>query len=277
MTSPYADLERPPLSRAALTAALGRNTGPAASVWRRIAVVPQTRSTNADVAAAARAGEPEGLVVVAEHQTAGRGRLDRVWTSPPRAGLTFSMLLRPGVPPAALPLLPLLVATGAAAALTELTEVEVRVKWPNDLLVDGRKVAGLLAEAVDGAVVVGLGLNVSTRAAELPVPEATSLAIEAGRPVDRQPLLLAILRAVAAAYQPWVDGAGAAATVLPAFRARCATIGAAVEVGLPSGEVLTGAAVDVDDAGRLVVESAAGPRAISAGDVRHVRPARAHG
>jgi BirA family biotin operon repressor/biotin-[acetyl-CoA-carboxylase] ligase len=151
-------------------------------------------------------------------------------------------------------------------------QIAASLKWPNDLVVDGRKLAGLLAEAVDGAVVVGVGLNVSTRSAELPRADATSLAIETGRPMDRQPLLLAVLRAVAVAYAPWVSSGGSAAAVLPGYRARCATVGARVEVALPSGEILAGTAVDVDDYGRLIVRSAAGERAVSAGDVRHVRP-----
>lgn len=278
MTSPYADLDRPPLSPRALAGALARHTG-AARLWREVRVVAETASTNADVAAAARAGEPEGLVVVAEHQRAGRGRLDRVWTSPPRAGLTFSMLLRPPLPAPARPLLPLLVATAAAVAAAERAELDVRLKWPNDLVVGDRKVAGLLAEAVLGgapgvadAVIVGIGLNVSTRRAELPRADATSLVLERGAPVDRQALLLAVLRAVAEAYVDWVDAGGSPTAVLPRYRALSATLGRPVRVELPSGEALVGTAVEVDDGGRLVVDTPAGRRAVSAGDVVHVRP-----
>ena len=272
MTSPYADLDRPPLSARALRAALDRDPD-AAALWTDVRVVPTTGSTNADVSAAARAGAEEGLVVVAEHQSAGRGRLDRAWTSPPRAGLTFSVLLRPQVPPAALPLLPLLVATAAAAGVEDRAAVEVRLKWPNDLLIGDRKVAGLLAEASGRAVVVGMGLNVSTRRDELPGPAATSLAVEADAPVDRHTVLLAILRAVASAYLTWVESGGAAEAVLPGYRARCSTLGRPVRVLLPSGAELAGTAVDVDDGGRLVVEGPGGTRAVSAGDVTHVRPA----
>jgi BirA family transcriptional regulator, biotin operon repressor / biotin---[acetyl-CoA-carboxylase] ligase len=271
MSSPYADLDRPPLSPRAIDAALRHHVG-AAQMWRRVRVVAQTGSTNADVAAAASAGEAEGLVVVAERQGAGRGRLDRTWTSPPRAGLTFSLLLRPAVPVAARPLLPLLVATAAAAAASERTELDVRLKWPNDLVVDDRKVGGLLAEAIGDAVVVGVGVNVSTRPAELPRADATSLAIESGGPVDRQALLLAILRAVSDHYVRWLAQGGAARDVLARYRAASATIGRQARVQLPAGDVLTGTAVDVDEGGRLLIDGPAGRRAVSAGDVVHVRP-----
>src|SRR5688572_10187240 len=123
----YEDLARPPLRAPALR--------PGTPPWREVRVLRETGSTNEDCAAAARAGEPEGLVVVAESQTGGRGRLGRTWVSPPRAGLTFSMLFRPAVPPARLPWLPLLVGTSVAREVARMAEVDVRLKWPNDLLV----------------------------------------------------------------------------------------------------------------------------------------------
>lgn len=249
-------------------------------MWRDVRVVAATGSTNADVAAAARAGAPEGLVVVAEQQHAGRGRLGRSWVSPPRAALTLSMLFRPGaaVPAAARPLLPLLVATAVAGAASERTDVDVRLKWPNDLVVpaaDGdHKVAGLLAEVVADAVVVGVGLNVSTRRDELPRADATSLALACGQPVDRLPLLLAILRALERSYAAWRASGGAADAVLPAYRRLCATLGRRVRVELPGGAMLVGEAVDVDGAGRLVVATDGERHVLSAGDVVHLRPAR---
>lgn len=269
MTSPYADLTRPPLSAAAVAAALRH--GDAADRWREVRVVPATESTNADVAAAARAGAAEGLVLVAEHQTAGRGRLDRTWVSPPRAGLTMSLLLRPTVAQPAWALLPMLVATATASAVEQRTGVEIRLKWPNDLLAGRRKVAGLLAELAGDAVVVGVGINVSNRRDELPRGDATSLALEADEPVDRLPLLLAILRAVAAAYDDWLADGGAAGPVVAAYRSRSATIGRDVRVELPGGAELVGRASDVDDAGRLLVDAATGVVPVSAGDVVHLR------
>lgn len=266
--SPYADLSRPPLSQSVLRRAL---TGD--PTWDELLVVASTGSTNVDVAAQARAGRAEGLVLVAEQQHTGKGRLDRTWTSPPRAGLTFSMLLRPEVEPARWPLLSLLVATAAAYAIGERTEVDARVKWPNDLVVGDRKLAGLLAEVAGGGVVVGVGLNVSTRRDELPRADATSLALETTQPVDRAPLLLAILRAVGTAYRGWVEADGDAELVLGPYRALSATVGRSVRAELPGGVHLSGTAVDVDDAGRLLLDTDQGRHAVAAGDVIHLRQA----
>jgi BirA family biotin operon repressor/biotin-[acetyl-CoA-carboxylase] ligase len=271
--SPYADLSRPPLSQSALARALARDeTG----VWDELQVVPETGSTNADVAAAARAGRGEGLVVVAEQQVTGRGRLDRTWVSPPRAGLTFSMLFRPDVDPARLPLLTLLVATATATATIARTDVDVRVKWPNDLVAGDRKLAGLLAEVAGGAVVVGVGLNVSNRSDELPRADATSLELERGPeadPVDRAPLLLAILRSLGSAYRGWLEADGGAEAVLAPYRALSATLGRTVRAELAPGVELVGTAADVGPGGQLLLDDAQGRHEISAADVIHLRPA----
>lgn len=265
--SPYADLDRPPLPAAVLTSALGHDGG----LWRELRLVAQTASTNADAAAAARAGAASGLVVVAEHQTAGRGRLHRSWESPPRAGLTFSVLLRPAVPRDRWAVLTLLAAGAAALAIRQQAEVAAEVKWPNDLMVGDRKIAGLLAEVVGDAVVIGMGINVSTRSAELPVG-ATSLAVETGRAIDRPPVLLAVLRALAAAYDEWEATGGDAATVLPAYREVSATLGRDVRASLPGGAMLTGRAVEIDFTGRLVIQLAGGERCtLAAADVVHLR------
>ena len=260
----FTDLDRPPLVARTLARSIT-----ATPPWNEVHVVQSVSSTNDLVATAARAGQPEGLVVVAEHQTGGRGRLDRQWVSPPRAGLTFSMLLRPAVPPAVRPWLPLLLATAAAEALSTRCDLDVALKWPNDLIVGGRKVGGVLAEASGDAVVVGIGLNVSTRREELPRADATSLALETGGVVDRVPVLLAVLRAMGPAYTSW-DGDGESGA--RRYRARCDTIGRTVRVALPGDATLEGEAVDVDATGCLVVAAADGTRtAVSAGDVVHVR------
>lgn len=272
-SSPFADLTRPPLSEPALNRALVRDP---VALWHGLRVLTSTGSTNADVAAAARSGHPEGLVVVAESQEQGRGRLDRSWVSPPRAGLTFSMLFRPSVDPARLPLLTLLVASATAYAVIDRTDVVVRVKWPNDLVVEDRKLAGLLAEVVGDAVVVGIGLNVSTSRDELPRDDATSLALERGRgpePVDRGPLLLAVLRAVGAAYRTWVAADGSADLVLGPYRALSATIGRPVRAELPDGRVIEGTAVDVGAGGQLVIDNSDARHEVTAADVLHLRPA----
>ncbi len=272
--SPYTRLDRPPLNERALNRALVRPGG----LWREIRVVAKTGSTNADLAALARQGADEGLVLVAEAQTSGRGRLDRTWTAPPRSGLTFSVLLRPGVPTARLAWLPLLTGLAVVRALRGFAELEgvprgrmaeAALKWPNDVLIGDRKLAGILAERAGDAVVVGIGLNVGLRASELPAPMATSLAIE-GAPADRDPVLRAILRSLAAVYAEFKREAGERA-LREAYEQVCATAGRQVRVELPDGDVFTGTATGVDEHGRLLVAGAEGVRAFSAGDVVHVR------
>ncbi|HEX4654162.1 MAG TPA: biotin--[acetyl-CoA-carboxylase] ligase, partial [Mycobacteriales bacterium] len=164
MPGRWTDLDRPPLAASRLTAALCRSGPGSGGLWREVRVVEETTSTNADVRAAADDGAAEGLVVIAERQTGGRGRLDRQWDSPARAGVLLSLLVRPSVPAARLPLLPLLTGLAVAEAVRSVAELPAMVKWPNDVLVDGRKLGGILVERTpDGAVVVGVGLNVSTR------------------------------------------------------------------------------------------------------------------
>jgi len=264
-SSPYADLDRPPLRRAALLRALS-------APWTDIEVYAEVDSTNRVTVDAARAGRSEGLVVVAELQTGGRGRLGREWVSPARAGLTLSLLLRPDVPPARRSWLTALVALAAAVAVSERSGLDVAVKWPNDLVVDDRKLGGLLAEVAGDAVVVGLGLNVTTRRGELPRADATSLALEGADATDRQPLLLAILRAVGASYGEWLRSGGETEPLRSAYRPRCATIGRPVRVELPGGASVEGVAVDIDDDGRLVVDTHGRRESFSAGDVVHLRP-----
>ena len=163
---------RPPLSGAALTKQVVQPGG----LWSEVLVVERTGSTNTDCAALARAGAPEGLVLAAEEQTAGRGRLGRTWLSPPRAALTFSVLLRPAnVPPARRGWLPLLAGVATTTAVRYVSGLDARLKWPNDLLLGPRKLAGILAEQSGGAVIVGIGVNVSAARAELPVTGAAVL------------------------------------------------------------------------------------------------------
>jgi BirA family biotin operon repressor/biotin-[acetyl-CoA-carboxylase] ligase len=267
--NPFSDLDRPPLSETALRRGLGHG----ASLWNDVSVVRESASTNADVAAAARAGAAEGLVVVAEAQTAGRGRLDRSWSSPPRAGLTFSALLRPTFPPAGWGWIPLLCGVSVAGPLSRLAGLDVRLKWPNDVLVGERKLGGILTEVVDSGVVVGIGLNVSLREDEIPVPTATSLAIEGSELVDRDPVLRVVLRELARWYTVLSEAGGdaEAAGLRSAYREASATLGRVVQVQLPDQQVLSGEAIDVDGQGRLVVRDATGDHAVGAGDVVHVR------
>ena len=248
----YDDLDRPPLAPQPLQRALEPEG------WR-VEVLATTPSTNAVVAERARAGEPAGLVVVAEQQTAGRGRLDRSWVSPPRSGLTFSVLLRPAGGPSGW--LPLLAGVAIARALRTQAQVDAWLKWPNDVLVDDRKVCGVLAEVpVAGAVVVGIGLNVTTRREELPVETATSLRLAGAATTDRDTLLRAVLRELRTALD---DSEAAKAE----YGDLCSTLGAQVRVDLPDAAAVTGTATGLDDAGRLVVDGTA----YGAGDVVHLR------
>ncbi|MGC0420573.1 biotin--[acetyl-CoA-carboxylase] ligase [Embleya sp. AB8] len=270
MDSPFTDLDRPPLREAALRRALLVPGG----LWREVDVLPETGSTNADLAR--RADETEGLVLVAESQVAGRGRLDRRWTAPPRSGLAVSVTLAPNeVPVARWGWLPLLAGVAAASAVSRVSGVEVRLKWPNDLLVGERKLAGILAERAGTAVVLGIGLNVSLRQDELPVPTATSLLLSGAENIDRDPLLRALLRELEEWYTRWrlAEGDARASGLLTAYTEACATIGRRVRVDLPAGPALEGAATAIDDDGRLVVTGPDGPTPVGAGDVVHVRPA----
>jgi BirA family biotin operon repressor/biotin-[acetyl-CoA-carboxylase] ligase len=233
-----------------------------------VRVLDVAESTNAVVAA--DLGQPQGLVVVAEHQTAGRGRVGREWTSPPRAGLTFSFLLRPTVPDARWTWLPLLTGLAVAEATSEMTDVEVDLKWPNDLLIADKKVGGILVERIGAAVVVGVGINVTATQAELPIAEATSLVLAGAAVTDRGSLLRAVLRAIADRYDEW--GANSDDDALAsAYTTRCRTIGSHVTVTMPDGSALSGQATRVDEHGRLVVLTDEAEHAVSSGDVMHVR------
>ncbi|WP_433223686.1 biotin--[acetyl-CoA-carboxylase] ligase [Dactylosporangium sp. CS-047395] len=270
-TGAWSDLGRPPLRPAALRRALVVPGG----LWTDLRVVPETGSTNADVIAAAREGAPQGLVVVAERQTAGRGRLGRQWESPPRAGLALSVLLRPTAPPARLGWLPLLAGVALAEAVRRIARIDAYLKWPNDLLLQGdRKTAGILAEAADGAVALGIGLNVTLREDELPRPDATSLALAGAENTDRDPLLRALLRALADWYVRFAEHGGdpEASGLREAYIFHCGTIGRRVSVDLPGGPVLEGQASGIDGDGRLQVTDRFGAvRTVAAGDVVHAR------
>ena len=266
-SSRWSDLERPPLSAARLRRAVADGL-----TWRDLEVVERTASTNADLAARARAGEPAGLVLIAEEQTAGRGRLDRRWEAPPRSSLLVSALLRPAAPTATWTLLPFVCGVAVAEAVRAVAGLDAELKWPNDVLVGDRKLGGILVERVDTAVVMGIGINVSLREAELPVPVATSIAL-AGGVADREVLAKEVLRALARRYRAWADDDGAPGAILPAYREICATIGRDIRVELPGGEHMSGHVDGVDESGRLLVVTSDGvTHGLTVGDVVHVRP-----
>lgn len=238
--------------------------------------VERTGSTNADVLAAAVAGEPEGLVVVAATQTAGRGRQGRTWESPLGGGLWFSLLVRPvEVAVARFGWLPLLAGVALAEAVKEETATGAGLKWPNDLLVGEDKCAGILAEATGtGAVALGIGLNTNLDEDQLPPTptgaKATSLQAWTGSAVDNDALLAAILDRLAARYAEWrtFGGDAEASGLRRAYTENCVTIGKRVRAILPGGTEISGLATTVDIDGRLVV----GDRRLAAADVVHLRP-----
>jgi BirA family transcriptional regulator, biotin operon repressor / biotin---[acetyl-CoA-carboxylase] ligase len=256
----------------------------ATGLWA-VEVVARTGSTNADLL---RRGGPEGQVLVAEEQTAGRGRMGRSWVSQPGAALTFSFLLRPAVvPPARRGWLPLLTGVAVALAVRGATGLEATLKWPNDVLIGDRKLAGILAEQSGAeqsgaeqsgaAVVVGIGLNVATTPEALPSGagglRATSLAIE-GADVSREVLLAEILSQLERWYVAFRENPSPEAVgLLAEYRRLCGTLGRTVRVELPGGRILAGLAEDVDHDGRLLVTEpcAPSPVPVSAGDVIHVR------
>ncbi|MEU0020386.1 biotin--[acetyl-CoA-carboxylase] ligase [Streptomyces rochei] len=273
----WSDLGRPPLSTTALRRGLIREGG----LWRRVDVVQRTGSTNTDlVARAAREDLAEGTVLVAEEQTAARGRLDRQWSAPPRSGLFFSVLLRPAeVPVRRWGWLPLLTGVAVATGLSRVAGVDTALKWPNDLLVtvgdEERKAGGILAErAGDDGIVVGVGVNVSLRAEELPVPRAGSLALAGAVNTDRDPLLRGVLRSLEDWYGRWREAGGdpSVSGLQETYAAGSATLGRMVRAELPGDRSLVGEAVAVDGDGRLVLATGAGVQEpVGAGDIVHLR------
>ncbi|WP_314171794.1 biotin--[acetyl-CoA-carboxylase] ligase [Streptomyces winkii] len=310
--SRWSDLGRPPLDAASLRRGLTGHD----SMWTSLDVLERTGSTNSDLVRRARDGSAgEGAVLVAEEQTAGRGRLERGWSAPARSGVFVSMLVVPPVPQERWGWVPLIAGVATASALARTAGVDTKLKWPNDVLVDvggeERKTGGILAERTDVApvagsgkadgargadsgggasgtngkgsragIVLGIGLNVSLREAELPVPSAGSLVLAGARAADRDPLLRAVLRSFEDWYGRWVAVGGdpLAAGVLEAYAAGCATLGREVRAELPGGEELVGEAVAVDSDGRLVIATESGvQRPVAAGDIVHLRGHGGHG
>jgi BirA family biotin operon repressor/biotin-[acetyl-CoA-carboxylase] ligase len=270
-------LNRPEIEQTALRSS---RSGPD-SPWRDIRVVAETGSTNADLLALGESGAPGGSVLVADYQHGGRGRLDRSWSSPPRACLMFSVSIDcDPVPPTHWAWLPLLSGLAVRSAAVSLAGVDAVLKWPNDLLVgpERLKACGILVQAVPGRpqAVIGIGLNVTTTRAELPVATATSLALEGAACLDRGLLLGAILDELAPLISAWRRAGGdpVASGLRDAYAAECATVGQSVRVSETSGSTWTGRATGVDPDGRLEVLGDDGTaRAVGAGDVIHVRPA----
>lgn len=274
----WTDLNRPPLDAGVLRRALVRDAGADPDAfWSRVDVVTETGSTNADLLAAPRDADYPRSVLIAEHQTGGRGRHARPWVSAPRALVTVSAVLdMPGMDLADIGWLPLLAGVAVVDVLRGTAGVDAELKWPNDVLIGGRKVVGILAEVAATApvptVVVGIGLNVSLTEDELPVPTATSLLLEDAEVTDRTVLVRAILRELARRHREWEAAGWKVDALAAAYKERCGTLGRRVRAELPGDRELIGTAIDVDVEGRIVIEAdGKSPVAVSAGDITHLR------
>jgi BirA family biotin operon repressor/biotin-[acetyl-CoA-carboxylase] ligase len=234
-------------------------------------------STNDEAKALAEAGADHGEVVVAERQTEGRGRRGRTWISPPHRNVAFSVVLRPeDLPPTRAPELTLVAAVAVCDTLRH-SGVDAGIKWPNDVLVKGRKIAGILTELSAEAdrvhwVVLGVGVNVNSRPEDFPPEvrgEATSVLIERGQPAPRALFLAACL----AALEEWYDrhAEEGLEPILRAWKERSVTLGREVSVWADDGEVV-GTAVDLDGDGALLVQTGGGLRRFYSGDVTLLRP-----
>jgi len=241
--------------------------------WGQFDVVAQTGSTNADLLARASSGaDIGGAVLIAEHQTAGRGRQGRGWSATPRAQITMSVgVAVVDVPVAAWGWLTLATGVAVVDAVARVTGVQAGLKWPNDVLAGGGKLAGILAEVARPYVVIGLGLNVTQAPEEGGGPGATSLLDLGVTAPDRGALVVALLEELAARIAAWRTARGADAQLAADYRARSLTLGTRVRAQLPGGDEVVGTARDIDDEGRLCIQIDTQTVTVSAGDVVHLR------
>ena len=246
----------------------------------RILRYESLRSTNTEVARLAAEGAAEGLAVVADEQTAGRGRLQRAWSSPKGAGLYFSILLRPTLAPDRWPLITFVAALATGDALREAGKVETDIKWPNDLLAYERKICGILAEAIETpygrAVVVGIGINLTDDAFPRQIANvATSVARQSGRQPEREAILADLLTALSRWYSLLQEADGAV-KIVAAWSSRSSYASGKLVRITNGDEILQGVTRGIEDDGALRLETAQGIQLIRAGDVTSVRPARAN-
>ena len=225
-------------------------------------------STNTELARMASEGAAEGVAVLADEQTAGRGRLQREWSSPRGAGLYFSILLRPRIPVDRWPLITFMAALAVGDALQEATELQTDIKWPNDLLSGERKICGILSEAIETpagrAVIVGIGINLTPGA----FPEATSVAEATGVQPDREAILAALLRAL----PRWYSLLDEREKIIAAWSSRSSyATGKLVQVN-NGDEVWRGTTCGVEPDGALRLRTISGEiKMVRAGDVRSLR------
>jgi BirA family biotin operon repressor/biotin-[acetyl-CoA-carboxylase] ligase len=250
-------------------------------LWQKVDLVAETGPTNADLAARARQGEVSGTVLITDYQSAGRGRQGRTWTAPPGSGIAMSILVRPdGIDPSRWSWLSLLAGLAVSDGVRRAANMPAVLKWPNDVLIAGRKLCGILSERVDTsqgpACVIGIGINVSLDEEQLPVPNATSLAIAARElgevPPSRTAVIATVLAAFELLYGRWEAQAGNDASLAASYAERCDTIGRQVQVLLSAQRSVEGIADRIDADGRLVVRTSSGSAVYGAGDVVHLQP-----
>ncbi len=236
------------------------------SQYWRVSVVDITESTQVDLLQLVSSNQAlSKRVIASEFQSAGRGRLDRNFEAAPMSALTFSMYIEPKVDKSEWSFLTLLAALSVREAIASLdSRTLIDIKWPNDLLIGEKKCAGIIAQATAKGVVLGIGLNVGMNQSELPVPTATSLAIEGSSELDRNRILGAILNHFEVNLQIWELGK----SFIAEYKEASATIGTDVEISLPGGKVIRSKATGVSDAGELLLESG---EAVTVGDVVHLR------
>ncbi|MGU3500204.1 biotin--[acetyl-CoA-carboxylase] ligase [Mycobacterium sp. C31M] len=256
--------ERPPLDLEVLRAGLSEP-------WHRLDIVEQTGSTNADLIARSADEQIAGAVLLAEHQAAGRGRGGRTWEAVPRGLVIVSVgISAAGVDERQWGLLPLLAGVAVVDTLAA-GGVTAGLKWPNDVQVEGAKIAGILAEVASPkpVVVLGIGLNVAVTPDELGQTGATSLQI-LGATTDRTEVTRNLLDQLGSRIRAWQ--AGESAALLADYRARSATLGRSVRALLPGGRELAGTASAIDEQGRLCIDTGAGTEVVAAADIVHLRP-----
>ena len=267
------DLRREPMTVERVRAALS-----SADRWD-LRHVLETGSTNDDLARGSIPVAPPGAstVLITEEQTAGRGRSGRQWACPPGAGLMFSVRLDlPEVPIGRRGWIGAVLGLAVVGAFADIGGITAGLKWPNDVLIEGRKTGGILAEMVASSVIVGAGLNISLQADELPRADATSLLLAGAGPIDRDALLGVILDRFGDLLDRWRAAAGDvdAAGLRQDYLDMCVTIGASVRLELPGDRSVTGTAVDVDPDGAVVIDHRGLRTHYSAGDVVHLHPSR---
>lgn len=249
------------------------NSAVSGTEWRHVEVVEETGSTNADLTSRAAAGEDiGGAVLLAEYQSAGRGRHGRSWSAPARSQISMSVAVdTAGVSPVGWGWLPLLTGLAVAQTVRDLG-VDAGLKWPNDVLVGDGKLAGILAEVSAPVVVIGLGLNVSFSEDERPDPNAVSLSM-LGHNADRNELTIALLQTLSTRLARWRAASGGDAQLAADYRSASSTIGSRVRAVLPGDSEIVGVATGIDDAGRLLIDENGTTVTVSAGDVTHLRQA----